>query len=126
MVRGHTQAPHKHPLGVELSAPPPRLHVVVLVLALPCLLCLRLWMISISFTGRCLFTCSMLCPPASRLWIPPPPPLRALQLAAFLCWLLVCGVDWLVGGSLARGHLSLARLFVGWLVGLVDGWVVVG
>ena len=29
--RGRTQAPHKHPLSVKLSAPPPSFHVVVWV-----------------------------------------------------------------------------------------------
>ena len=52
-VRGRPQAPHKHPLSVELSARPPPFHVVVWVVGLLCLLCLRLGRVSITFLQVC-------------------------------------------------------------------------
>ena len=51
-VRGRSQAPHKHPLSVELSTAPP-FHVVIWVVGLLCLLCLRLGRVSITFLQVC-------------------------------------------------------------------------
>ena len=52
-VRGRPQGPHKHPLSVDLSAPPLPFHVVVWAVGLLCLLCLRLGRVSIAFLQVC-------------------------------------------------------------------------
>ena len=52
--RGRTQAPHKHPLSVKLSAPPP-LSMFWSGLWGPCLFCLRLGRVSISSLQVCWF-----------------------------------------------------------------------